>query len=193
MKGEKIMSKPIFLTDLDEVMVEGGYLYLMNEFLGTNFTKDDLEGIYYIEDIVESMETREEIHRYWIEKNVYNHSTVINGAKECLKQISESYEIYVCSSPYFPLATNEYLSRVFAQKFNFITQNFPFIHPRNIIFMDNKTLFNSKVKFQLDDRISNLSSDARHKLYLKVIITKICLRTVKEKIKAFLHSMVILA
>ena len=175
------MSKPIFLTDLDDVMTEGGYLYLMNELLGTNLTAVDLEGIYYIEDIVESMEVRKQIHKYWIEKNVYKYSTFVNGVQECLKKISEICEVYVCSSPYFPLASCEYLSKVYAQKFNFVTQNFPFIHPKNIIFMDNKSLFNSKVKFQLDDRIENLNSDACHKLLFKSNHNKDWFKTSERK------------
>ena len=39
------------MVDMDEVITEGGFLYLINEYLGTNYTKEDVGG-YYMQDLV---------------------------------------------------------------------------------------------------------------------------------------------
>lgn len=158
------MEKEIFLTDLDDVICKGGYLKLLNMFLNTSYVESDFFNQYYLEEIAESEDVKTEIRRYWIEKNVYDYSHLIDGAYDSLKMISEELEIYVCSSTHFPGVEPKLLSKIYAQKFNYITENLPFIKPENIIFSCNKSIFNDRVLIQLDDKVNNLNSDALIKL-----------------------------
>ena len=158
------MEKDIFLTDLDDVICKGGYLALLNKFLGTNYVESDFFNQYYLEDILETEEEKAELRRYWIKENVYEYSVLIEGAYESLEMLNEEFDIYICSSTHFPGVESRLLSKIYGQKFDFITENLPFIKPENIIFSCNKSLFNDRVLVQLDDKVSNLDSDATMKL-----------------------------
>ena len=45
--------KPIIITDVDDVICEGGYLHVLNNYLGTSYSKEDFKGFNYFEDIIE--------------------------------------------------------------------------------------------------------------------------------------------
>ena len=94
---------------------------------------------------------------------MYNYSHIIDGAYSTLLELSDFFEIYVCSSTHLPKVEPNLLSRIYSQKFEYILENFPFILPQNIIFSCDKGIFNERVFIQLDDKIENLNNSAHNK------------------------------
>ncbi len=160
--------KPIMIVDLDDVICEGGYLRLFNDFFGTNFTKEDLDDLNYTSDLVSKFDSEpkdyERLVRFWIFCNPYLSMHLIDGAYENLQKLNAYFQIYIDTDPYFPSLPYGYLSLVYKQKFDYILSNLDFILPQNIIFSKNKNILGSSVKFQVDDRIGNLKSQARNKI-----------------------------
>ena len=60
--------KKTVMVDMDEVITEGGFLHLINEFAGTNYTKDDVKG-YYMQDLISD---KDAFFKYYITKNQYD-------------------------------------------------------------------------------------------------------------------------
>ena len=155
--------KPILLTDLDDVICEDGYIYLLNEFLQTSYTKEDFKNCYYVDSIVEDENLRKSLIKFWATKNVYLYTNLIEGAYESLKNLSDYLDIYICTACYFPEVEAKFSSIIFKQKYDYILKNLDFINPANIIFANNKNIF-SGATFQIDDRIENLDNDTQFKI-----------------------------
>ena len=155
--------KPILITDLDDVICEDGYIYLLNEFLQTSYTKEDFKNCYYVDSIVEDENLRKSLIKFWATKNVYLYTNLIEGAYESLKNLSDYLDIYICTACYFPEVEAKFSSIIFKQKYDYILKNLDFINPANIIFANNKNIF-SGATFQIDDRIENLDNDTQFKI-----------------------------
>ena len=155
--------KPILITDLDDVICEDGYIYLLNQFLHTSYTKEDFKNCYYVDSIVEDENLRKSLIKFWATKNVYLYTNLIEGTYESLKNLSDYLDIYICTACYFPEVEAKFSSIIFKQKYDYILKNLDFINPANIIFANNKNIF-SGATFQIDDRIENLDNDTQFKI-----------------------------
>ncbi len=49
------MEQMRIMFDMDDVLVSGGFLYLINSYLGTHYTESDFK-TYYMQDIVPDKE-----------------------------------------------------------------------------------------------------------------------------------------
>ncbi len=49
------MEQMKIMFDMDDVLVSGGFLYLINSYLGTHYTESDFK-TYYMQDIVPDKE-----------------------------------------------------------------------------------------------------------------------------------------
>lgn len=67
------------MIDLDDTIVIGGYLDLVNSYQNTNFQITDLEG-YYFEDLLKDGITDDYI-KYFYNHNVYHYTKVFDNAK----------------------------------------------------------------------------------------------------------------
>lgn len=148
------MKKKI-LIDVDEVICDPGFLYLINEFLGANYKIDDFTE-YYLDDVLGSDANKQKFYKYYLEHNSYHYAKIFPHAKEVLKRLNEIYDVYICSAcanPFFlDKSANQY-----ANKYNFLIENFPFLDPEKFIFTSVKNIFVADI--QIDDRLGHLKGN----------------------------------
>lgn len=147
------------MVDMDDVICDGGFLNLVNQFLDANYKLEDVK-TYYIQELIPK-----EKHKEWSEffntKNVYDYSTMIEGTYETLEKLSKKYEIYIATA-YIFRDNEEYSSKNLKNKFEYLYENLPFISPNNFIFTTNKEIIDCEIK--IDDKLSNLEGKAETKL-----------------------------
>lgn len=147
------------IIDLDDTITEKSFLRLVNEFLGTNYTHDDVKG-YFVNDLIPE-ERMEEWIRFFREKNMYDYATMIDGAYEVLEMLTKKYDVYIASAYIF--RDDPKLSGTIARdKFEYVIENFPFINYKNIIMINNKDMIEADIR--IDDNISNLKGKAEKKI-----------------------------
>lgn len=146
------------MVDMDDVIVKGGILYLLNDFLKTNYKEDDFKD-YYVQDIIPN---KKEFFDYFFKKNMYDYGVLCDGVKEALEYLNKKYDVYICTSYIF----REYPERcanILSQKFEFLIRELPFLDPKKFIFLSDKSLVKADVR--IDDRIENLSGDSKNILF----------------------------
>ena len=158
-----LKEKPIFITDLDDVVCKDGHIYLLNQFLQESYTEEDFADCYYMDSIIKDENLRKDLIKYWISENVYKYANLIDGAYKNLESLSEYVDIYICTACFYPEIPVEYSGFVYQQKYDYIIKNLDFINPANIIFANNKNIFNGAF-FQVDDRVENLNNSVKHKI-----------------------------
>ena len=139
------------MVDMDEVITEGGFLYLINEYLGTNYTKEDVGG-YYMQDLVPD---KDEFFKYFISNNMYDYGILLPNVKDVLEELQKYYDIYIGTSYIIPELPRE-SSMILKYKHEFLYDNLPFIKPENYIFITNKSLLDCDIK--IDDKLDNLKN-----------------------------------
>lgn len=147
------------MIDMDEVICDGGFLSLVNQFLKANYTLKDVKG-YYIQDLIPK-----EKHKEWSEffstKNVYDYVEFLPNVYEVMEKLSKKYELYITTA-YIFRDNEEYSAKNLKNKFEWLYENIPFISPNNYIFTTNKEIINCDIK--IDDRLSNLTGNAKIKM-----------------------------
>lgn len=160
--------RPIIFVDMDDVICEGGFLYLLNLFLDTNYTKKDFKNNYYMDEIIEDEKKRKELIKTWTIYNPYGYACkLIPGVQEYLKKLNEIADIYICTASYFPDIEPIFSSQMFEKKYNFLIKNLRFLDPGKFIFCSNKNLFSNEIDFFIDDRLENLQNNAKNKILFK--------------------------
>lgn len=150
--------KQSIMVDMDEVIVTGGLLYLINEFLGTNYVESDFND-YYMQDIIPS---KKEFFDFFITKNQYDYCKLAEGVVDALKELNDSYDIYIGTAYLFNEIIEE--SGLFLkQKFDYLRKNLPFLDPFKFVFLGDKKCLNCSIK--IDDRVDNLTGAARKLLF----------------------------
>ena len=144
------MKKKI-MVDMDEVITEGGFLHLVNEFEGTNYTKEDIKG-YYMQDLVSD---KDAFFKYFITKNQYDYGILIPDVVEVLNVLKDYYDIYICSA-YIIKEIPKESGVLLLYKHNYLCEKLPFIPVENFAFINNKSLLNCNIK--IDDKIDNLEN-----------------------------------
>ena len=76
------------LIDVDDVICDNGFMWLVNDYLGTNHTLDEVT-TYYVEEKFMTKEQIPDFYNYLAHKNPYLHSYVYEGAYEGLKKLNE--------------------------------------------------------------------------------------------------------
>ena len=147
------------MIDMDDVICDGGFLALVNEFLNTNYKKEDIK-TYYIQDVIPK-EKYPEWSEFFNSKNVYDYVEFLQDAYEVMEKLSKKYELYICSS-YIFRDNEEYSAKNLKNKFEWLYENIQFIKPENYIFTSNKEIIDCQIK--IDDKLSNLSGIAQKKL-----------------------------
>ena len=144
------MRKKIMI-DMDDVITKGGLLYLINNFLGTNYKEEDFKE-YHLQDVLPD---KESFFKYFITKNVYDYSKMIDNAYEVIKDLSEVYDVYIGTAYIYPEIKND--CGIFLKyKHEYLVRELPFIKPENYIFLTNKSLLNCEIK--IDDKMNNLEN-----------------------------------
>ena len=146
-EGEKKLKKRI-AVDMDEVLADfsGTSLKLMNEHVGTNFTKRDLEGKKIMDLFPNDLE-------YFFEKiqerDYFRTFPVIEGSQEVLHRLSEHYEIMIAT------AAME-VPNSFDAKYDWLREHFPFLNPSLFVFCGDKKVIHAD--YLIDDNITQLTS-----------------------------------
>lgn len=151
------MMKKIMI-DMDDVIVSGGFLHLLNEFMHTNYKEEDFKG-FYMQDVVPN---KKEFFDYFFSKNLYDYCEIKEGAVEAIKELTKTYEIYICTSYIYREAVED-SSIILKYKYDYLIKNFPFINPNNFIFTGDKSIIDCDIK--IDDRVENLKNAAKKILF----------------------------
>lgn len=149
------------LVDLDYVICIPGFTHILNEVLGTNYVEDDFTE-YFVEDCVPEFKGREkEFYDYYVSQDGYKDAVLIPGAKEALIELSKTYDIYLCSAcVMFGLERRS--AKLFADKYEYLMRELPFLDTEKIIFTNSKNLFVADA--QIDDRLPNLQGPVTTKI-----------------------------
>lgn len=143
--------KQKIMVDMDDVIVSGGFLYLLNEFMHTNYKEEEFKD-FYMQDVVPN---KEEFFEYFLKHNLYDYCEIKEGAVEVLEQLSKVYEIYICTSYIYKEVVNK-SGIILKYKYDYLIKNFPFLNPNNFIFTGDKSIINCDIK--IDDRVENLKN-----------------------------------
>lgn len=140
------------MIDIDDVVTDQtGFLHIVNEFLNSHYTIEDVKG-YYIQDLVPT-DRKEEFINYFITKDIYEHCHMQPDCIEVIEKLNKQYEVYICSAYVFRDHLL-YSADLLKYKFKFLVENFPFLDPNRFTFQTNKTIFDCHIK--IDDKMDNL-------------------------------------
>lgn len=153
------MIKKKLLIDIDDVVCDSGFLYLMNKFLNTNYKIDDFTE-YYIDDVIGDDKAKQKFYKYYINKNSYDHAKLYPNAYKVIKKLNEKYDIYICTACINPFFIDR-SSSIFVNKYNWLLKTLPFLDPNKFIFTNAKNIV--KADIQIDDRLTNLQGDIKQK------------------------------
>lgn len=145
--------------DMDDVICDGGFLYLVNQFLGTQYTIKDIKS-YYIQDVIPK-EKMEDWKKFYIKYNLYDHVNFIENAYDVMKRLSEYYELYILTA-YVHRDVPEFSGEILKQKYDWLYKELPFISPNNYIFTNDKSMIHCDIR--IDDKLSNLIGPSEIKI-----------------------------
>ncbi len=146
------------MIDMDDVMVQGGFIALLNEYMGTNYVESDFKN-FYMQDILPD---KEAFFKWFKDKNIYEYCHIAPNAKEVIEELSKKYDLYIGTS-YIYREIPEECGYILKQKHEFLVKEFPFIKPSQYIFLSNKALLQTDIK--IDDRTDNLKNAKRKILF----------------------------
>lgn len=146
------------MIDMDDVIVSGGFLYLINQYLGTHYTEADFKN-FYMQDVIPD---KQDFFRYFLTKNMYDYCEMNANAYEVIKELNEVFKIYIGTSYIFPEILRE-SGIVLVQKYNYLMDKLPFLTPKNFVFLVDKSVLNCEVR--IDDRVDNLDGAETKILY----------------------------
>lgn len=142
------------MIDLDETICSPAYLEEVNKYLNTEYRYEDID-TYFVEDIMKDEEKEKFLDYFYENVNVYDNATMIKDAIEVIKQLNETYEIYIVSSFVDKRRIKE--SSIMAKfKYLWIIKNMPFIDPKKIILTASKDIVMCDIK--IDDKFGNLKN-----------------------------------
>jgi len=150
------------MIDLDDTIVEGGYLQVLNKYMGTNYTYDDVD-TYFVESLLPEDKVQEYLEYFYNKENVYNYITIKKNAIEVIEKLSKKYEIIICSA-YLDKRMPEKSGIITNNKHMWLIKNLPFLEPKNFIFTSRKDLVDCDIK--IDDKVSNLKGHGKLKLLM---------------------------
>lgn len=148
------------MIDLDDTLVSGGYLDIINEYLNEDYEEDSITE-YHFETLLPNGITKDYID-YYYNKNVYNYTKILDNAKETLEKLNNKYDICICSAYVFKEGIEKSYIHL-ANKYKYLVKEFPFLKPDNFIFTSRKDLVTCDIK--IDDRIDNLKGNCEKLLY----------------------------
>jgi len=152
------MKKQSIMIDMDDVITSGGFLYLLNEYLKTNYKIDDFKD-FYMQDIIPN---KKNFFEWFITKNQYDYCKLLPNAYEVIKELNKHYNVFIGTSYIFREIPNE-SSIILKQKCDYLQKNLPFIKPQQYIFIYDKSVLDIDIK--IDDRKDNLKNCKRKLLF----------------------------
>lgn len=148
------------MIDLDDTIVTGGFLNIVNSYLKTNHKLDDVKE-YYIESLLPDGITKDYVD-YFYKHDVYDYAEVFTDAKEVIEKLSKKYEVCICSSYVWKEGLEGSYIHL-ANKYKYLVKEFPFLDAKNFIFTSRKDLVACDIK--IDDHPDNLKGDCEKLLF----------------------------
>jgi len=150
------------MIDLDDTITIDTYLTVVNNYLKTKYTYDDIKD-YWVDEIVPDEKMDEYLKYIYNDIDMYDYAKISPNAKNVIEELSKYYEVVICSAYIDHRSIND-CAKLLTHKHNWLYENLPFINPNNYIFTSNKECINAEIK--IDDKISNLEGDAELKLLI---------------------------
>ena len=148
------------MIDLDDTLVSGGYLDIVNEYLGKNYKEEEIEE-YRFETLLPDGIT-DDYTNFYYDRDVYSYTKLFDDAKRVVERLSNKYDICICSAYVFPEGIEKSYIHL-ANKYKYLQKEFPFLKADNYIFTSRKDLVKCDIK--IDDRIDNLKGDCEKILF----------------------------
>lgn len=148
-QGGPMEKKLKIMVDMDEVICKGGFLYLVNSFLGTNYKEEDFKN-YHMQDVIED---KKSFFQYFLTKNSYDYCDLLPNVDSVLKELNEIYDVFI-GTAYLIHEIPRESGILLLQKHNYLQKYLPFIHPYQYVFVNNKSVLNCEIR--IDDRVINL-------------------------------------
>lgn len=151
------------VCDFDDVICNNDIINIVNDYLKTNYTFEDIGEGYDMSTIIDDEQKRREIFQHVVKSNFYENATLKPDAYRVLENLQQNhdYQVVICSACLVD-GYEELCRDVYFNKYNFIYQNLPFIKPCNIVFTNSKGVM--KGDCMIDDRMSNLEGKFKTKL-----------------------------
>lgn len=147
------------MIDMDDVICGGGFLKLVNTFLKTNYTQEDIS-TYYIQDLI-PVEKKEEWITFFSKENVYAYVQMLPDAKQVIEKLNKEYETYIITDYIYPECPN-YSGENLRNKFYYLYKELPFLAPKQFIFGAVKDFVQADIK--IDDIPRHLEKASEQKL-----------------------------
>lgn len=143
------MKKKI-MVDMDGVITGTNFSRIVSDFLGY---KPDFENMktYYLQEALG--EKKDDFFDKFKDMDLYENAKLFPNCYEVLKDLSEKYDIYVCTDYIWPEII-EYAGNNLKNKYKFLYEKLDFLNPRNFIFTADKSIINCDIK--IDDKVDNL-------------------------------------
>lgn len=150
--------------DFDDVICNGRFLPLLNQYFGTNYQIKDFKKYFIEEQIGKTEEEIEGFKEFLLTQNLYGEgAALLKDAYDSLYELSKEKDQYIVSSCML-FGKERDCKRLFADKFEFIMDTLPFWDPNKIILCgDKSTQYFSRF---VDDRFSNLLHPGMKHRYL---------------------------
>jgi 5'(3')-deoxyribonucleotidase len=153
--------KKSIMIDMDDVVCDGGFLYLINQFTHKNYTVEDFTK-YYMQDVI-PLDSKSEWQKFFASNNMYEHANFIGNAHDVIQKLNEKYEVFIVTS-YITKDNISTSGKLLKDKFDWLQENLPFISPYNYVFTGNKDIIDCDIK--IDDKLSNLTGNIHTKTKL---------------------------
>lgn len=138
------------MVDMDNVITDGIFLDLINEFLGTNYKLLDLKN-YYLQELIS--DKKEEFWNYVKDKNFYEGASLFEDCFGVLEKLNTKYDVYIVTAYLW----NDYLDISgdnLRNKYYYLREKLPFIKPEKYIFTTNKNIMDFDIR--IDDKLENV-------------------------------------
>lgn len=142
------------LIDIDDTLLVDCYLDVVNEYLNTNYTYEDIKG-YWVDDIVPKEKQKEYLDYFYNKIDVYEYGHVQENAIHIIEELNKYYDVLICSA-YIDNRDLENCSKILVCKHKWLIKNLPFINPKNFIFTNRKEVIPTDIK--IDDKVENLET-----------------------------------
>ena len=152
--------KKILIIDIDDVLVDSYMFIMLNKFLGTNYKEEDFSD-YYLEDAIKDSKQLDEYYKFIFTQDMYKDIPIKEGVQEVLPKLNKKYDLLLCTD--FLIPNYEWQAdKEFISKFNMLREKFPYLNPKQFIFMRRKPLLNGDI--MIDDKITNFGKNIGKKL-----------------------------
>lgn len=163
------------MIDMDNVITEGNFSRILEEYLGYKPDYKSLKG-YYLQELLG--DKKDDFFNKFKDINLYKKAKLLPNCYDVLKKLNKHYKIYICTD-YIWKEIVEYAGNNLKNKYNFLYKKLNFIEPKNYIFAFDKSVIKCDIK--IDDKIENIMDADIKILYTAYHNKNISEEELKEK------------